>query len=224
MPTSDKSPDEGFEKALENLDFDGARRLADRAADTDKDRLGERIQARYEEAADRAEKLAARIQFLARADHYEGLLALAADPTTEPLLALLPTELRRGAMLHLDGATRRQRRFRVAAQRHMKAAADALIFLDTTRALNEIEKVETRWLTEAQREKLETLRTQTENAVAERQELEDRTAAVLREHLPDPAPEPARATRTSRIRRGGCFGSALVLVLAMVVMAALLNT
>ena len=174
----------------------------------------------------RAEQLAARIQFLARADHYEGLLALATDPTTEPLLGLVSTELRRGAMLHLDGAVRRQRRFRAAAERHMKAAADALVLFDTSKAVSEISKVEPRWLTDSQRDALKKLRVQADHAVSERLELENRTAAVLREHLPDPPAEPSRAsgTRTSRIRPSGCLGSILVAFIALVALAALLAT
>ena len=76
----------------------------------------------------------------------------------------------------------------------MKAAADALVVLDTAKALNEIDKVEPRWLTASQRDELEELRTQTDHAIAERRELEERTAAVLREHLPDRPPKPTRAS------------------------------
>ena len=210
MSPGDMNPVEGFEEALDDLDFNRARRLADQADSERKKELVERVRAGHAEATDRAEKLAARIQFLARADHYEGLLALAADPSTEPLLALVSKELRRGAVLHLDGAVRRQRRFRAAAQRHMKAAAEALVLFDTARAAGELNKVEARWLTEEQREQLSKLRMQTDHAVEERLELENRTAAVLRDHSSDAQPEPApRTSRTSRIRRSGCLGSIL---------------
>ena len=202
---SDMSPVKGFDEALENLDFDRARMLADQAEGPEKKRLGELIRVSRAEAADRAEQLAARIQFLARADHYEGLLALAADPTTEPLLALVSVELRRGAMLHLDGAVRRQRRFRAAAQRHMKAAAEALVLFDTAKALSEIGKVEPRWLTVSQREELEKLRTQTDTAAAERSELEALTAEVLRDHQPEiPPSNRERHDKTRFSSRRGC--------------------
>lgn len=215
MSPGDMNPDEGFEEALDDLDFDRARRLADQAGGERKKELVERIRTGHAQATDRAEKLAARIQSLARADHYEGLLALAADPSTAPLLALVSTELRRGAMLHLDGAVRRQQRFRAAGRRHMKAASEALVLLDTGKALSELGKADPRWLTESQRDELGKLRTQTEQAVAERLELEERTAAVLREHAPDtrtgPSPAP-RTSRTSRIWRIGCLGSVLTAV------------
>lgn len=216
MSSSDANPPEGFEEALEKLDFEAARRLADQAESPERERLRKRVRTAREEAAKQAEKLAARIQSMARADHYEGLLALAADPATEPLLALAPPELERGAKLHLDGATRRRNRFRAAAERHMKSAAEALVFLDDSKALSEIGKVDPRWLTEDQREQLAALKNQAEQAGRERRELEHRTAAVLREHHPEPAPpEPARRARKPK----GCLGSALA-ALALITAAA----
>lgn len=245
MSSPDRDPVEIFEEALANLDFDRARELAHREHASRKDRMLERVTVGRAEATDRAEKLAARIQFLARADHYEGLLALASDTATERLLALLSTELRRGARLHLDGALRRQARFRAAARRHMKAAAEALVLFDTVKAAGELDKVEARWLTEEQRNELGKLRVQTEKADAERLDFESRTAAVLREHSPDPPSTPPRVARGGRhrnrpppepaasppsgtgdssqgrrIRRGGCFGS-VVIVLAMLALAVL---
>ena len=89
MSSPDRDPAEVFEDELANLEFARARALADHEERPLKDRMLERIRTERAEATDRAEKLAARIQFLARADHYEGLLALASDPETERLLALL---------------------------------------------------------------------------------------------------------------------------------------
>lgn len=216
MSPPDVNSVEGFEEALENLDFEAARRLADQADGPERKRLREQARTARTEAEKRAQKLAARIQSMARADHYEGLLALAADPATEPLLALAPPELERGAKLHLDGAARRRRRFRAAGERHMTAAAEALALLNDSKALNEIEKVDPRWLTEEQKEKLAELKKQAERAAEERRDLEHRTAAVLREHQPEPPPprEPARRPRT---RPKGCLGSALA---ALAVIAA----
>ncbi|MCY4369192.1 MAG: hypothetical protein OXF41_07175 [bacterium] len=240
---------EAFEEALANLEFARARELTDREEGSRKDRMRERVRAARIEATDRAEKLAARIQFLARADHYEGLLALAADPATDQLLVLLSTELRRGARLHLDGAIRRQARFRSAARRHMKAAAEALVLFDTARAAGELDKVEARWLAGKQREELAELRVQTEQADAERIDFENRTAAVLREESAEPPgashttrdarrqagprrernPESAAAipsapddsSQRPRMHRGGCLGSgvAVLLILALAVLA-----
>ena len=216
MSSSDANPPEGFEEALEKLDFEAARRLADQAEGPERERLRERVRTSREEAGKQAEKLAARIQSMARADHYEGLLALAADPATEPLLALAPPELERGAKLHLDGAARRRNRFRAAAERHMKSASEALVFLNDSKALSEIGKVDPRWLTEDQREQLAALKSQAEQAGRERRELEHRTAAVLREHQPEPAPpESARRARKAK----GCLGSALA-ALALITAAA----
>ena len=214
------SPDErAIEEALGRMDFRAALARADRAMEAERERLRRLVKARREEAVTRAEHLAARIQSMARADHYEGLLGLAENRETEPLLALLSQEIRRGAQLHLDGAVRRRKRFRAAAQRHMKAASEALALFDTSTALGEIAKVEMRWLDAAQREALDALRAQAEKVVAERLELESRTAEVLREHLSENPIEPPRQGRAGRSpRRGagspraGCLGSALVIL------------
>lgn len=214
------SPDErAIEEALAGLDFPTARALADRAVEGDRKRLRQLVEDVRSDAVGRAEHLAARIQSMARADHYEGLLGLAEDPETELLLALLSQEIRRGAQLHLDGALRRRKRFRAAAGRHMKAASEALALFDTGTALSEIARVETRWLAAAQREELDTLRAQAEKVVAERLELESRTAEVLREHLSENPIEPpsrGRASRSSgrgaRSARAGCLGSALMIL------------
>lgn len=213
MSAADTNPVDEVEAALEDLDFDLALRIANRAEAPVRKDLVDRILTSRADTTDRAEKLAARIQFLARADHYEGLLALAGDPATQTLLGLVSTELRRGATLHLDGAVRRQKRFRAAGQRHMKAAAEALLLLDTAKAVSELDKVEARWLTEEQLAELAELRNQTDQAAAERVDLETRTAAVLREH----APEATSGTPTAgerqggrRMRAGGCLGSLAV--------------
>ncbi len=214
MPSPTHDPLEEFDKAVADLDFERARQLAEGSPGPQRTRLREQLRTRQLEATDRAEKLAARIQFLARADHYEALLALDDDPATGRLLALLPTELQRGAQLHLDGAVRRQKRFRSAAGRHMKAARAALAMLDTAKAASELDKVQTRWLTESQKTELAELRHQADQADAERRELEDRTAEVLRELAPEPASDsPGKAEdtgRKNRIPRIGCLGSSLV--------------
>ncbi len=219
MPPQDTDPIDGFEEALADLDFDRARSLAGQAGPERKEELFKIIRVRSAEAIDRAEKLAARIQFLARADHYEGLLALAADPATEPFLALLSTELRRGATLHLEGAVRRQKRFQAAAERHMKAAAEALVLLDTRRAQSELAKINPRWLTDSQRAELEGLRIQTDHADAERKELETRTTEVLRDYLPEPPVQPAPSARRkprsclSSVLKGALILTAVIVVL-----------
>ena len=247
------SPDElAIEEAMERMDFRAALARADRALEADRERLRALVKTRRQEAVIGAEHLAARIQSMARADHYEGLLGLAEDPATDPLLGLIPPEIRRGARLHLDGALRRQKRFRAAAGRHMKAASEALALFDTRTARNEIDKVESRWLTAAQREELDTLSAQAERVAAERLDLENRTAEVLREHISENPIKPTRrrrakpfpsSSRRAKKRpteppehepaggsapdvegpaRAGCVGSALVILAATAVLAVLL--
>lgn len=224
MSAQDREHIDEFEKALAELDFGRARELAELETGSRRIRMRDRIRTARMEATDRAEKLAARIQFLARADHYEGLLALDADSTTERLLSLLSIELHRGARLHLDGATRRQARFRSAARRHMKQAAAALVLLDTAKAAAELDKVRARWLTESQKAELAELRNQADQADAERLDLENRTAAVLREHAPDPDTQTLASDEGSvgkrRFRPGGCLGS-VMLAAALVTLAAM---
>ena len=193
---------EEFDEALTALDFE----RADAAITTaDADAQSE-LRARYEEeradAEQRAEQLAGRIQSMARADHYEGLLALAQDSTTEPLLDLLSPEIKRGAHLHLDGAIRRQKRFQVAAEKHMDEARNALVLLDTTKARAELSRIDRRWLDAGQRSMLKGLQQQTEEAAAERRELEAKTAEVLTDHHPSQAPARSRDGGTSSQRRG----------------------
>ncbi|MXY77743.1 MAG: hypothetical protein F4Y40_11835 [Acidimicrobiia bacterium] len=196
------SPDErAIEEALAELDFRAARALADRSVEADRKRLRRLVETARAEAVTRAEHLAARIQSMARADHYEGLLGLAEDSETELLLALLSPELRRGAQLHLDGALRRRKRFRAAAGRHMKAASEALALFDTRTAEGEIAKVEIRWLTTDQREELDTLRAQAERVASERLDLESRTAEVLREHISENPINPPRRRRHKPLPR-----------------------
>lgn len=202
----------------------------------DRERLRQMVETARADAIARAEQLAARIQSMARADHYEGLLGLAEEPETELLLALLSREIRRGAQLHLDGALRRRKRYRAAAGRHMKSASEALALFDTSAAQREIDRVEVRWLTASQREELNSLRVQTDRVVAERLDLEGRTAEVLRDHLSEnPIKRPERRRRrlspraaeptaeeprpaSSSVpsgngsRRSGCLGSALLLL------------
>ena len=190
------SPDErAIEEALESLDFRAARALADRSAEGDRNRLRKLVETARSDAVTRAEHLAGRIQSMARADHYEGLLGLAEDPETGMLLALLSQEIRRGAQLHLDGALRRRKRFQAAAGRHMKAASEALVLFDTRSAEGEIARVEVRWLTAEQREELDALRAQAERVAAERLDLESRTAEVLREHISENPIKPPKGRR-----------------------------
>ena len=202
---------EEFDEALTALDFeraDAAIMTADVDAQPD---LRARYEAERADAEQRAEQLAGRIQSMARADHYEGLLALEQDSTTDPLLDLLTPEIKRGAQLHLDGARRRQERFQVAAEKHMDEARNALVLLDTTKARAELGRIDRRWLDAGQRSMLEGLQHQTEEAAAERRELEARTAEVLKDHHPSQGPARSRDRGTSS-RRRGCATSLIALV------------
>ena len=107
----------------------------------------------------------------------------------------------------------------------MKAAAEALLLFDTAKAVSELDKVKARWLTAEQRAELAELRNQADHAAAERMELENRTAAVLREHGPPIAETPTGGARRRgrRMRTGGCLGSLAialaVLTLTMIALA-----
>ena len=210
-----------FEQALRELDFAAAREIAERCDPGARAEMRERIKSARAEAGQRAGQLAGRIQSLARADHYEGLLALAADPDTGRLLNLLAPELRRGAKVHLDGARRRQERSQQAARRHIDAASAALSGLDPARAAQELARVERRWLNEDQREELDRLGRQISEARAEQRELTEITSEVLREHQPPPVAEDPPEPEPRPRKRLGCLGSLLV-ALPPVAAAALL--
>ena len=212
---ADVSPPSEFQDAFTAFDFAKARTIAASAEGAARSDLEDQIAQAESAAADSAELLAGRIQALARADHYEGLLALADEPATTPLLDLLSEEIRRGAVLHLEGAKRRQERFQKAATKHMAAASEALVLLDTTKARSEIDRIDRRWLSDSQQDELARLIKQTEDAAAERRELDARTAEVLRDHHPSQAPGKVEAGRRSRqVTEGGrgCARSALALL------------
>lgn len=213
-----------FEAALERLDFEAARRVISESPAEQRHALEARIASSHADAEERAEQLAGRIQSMARADHYEGLLALAQDPETEPLLAMLSQEIRRGASLHLDGARRRQQRFQAAAEKHMTAASDALLLLDTTRARAELDRIDRRWLGSEQRGELDALMVQVEEAAAERRELDARTADVLRDHHPSQGSGGGRRTATgvpTATTRRGCLTTGAFVALVVTGLALL---
>jgi len=204
------------EEAIIQLDFATARARADLAKGEERDRLRHLVEAGQMEAVARAEQLAGRIQSMARADHYEGLLDLAEDPETERLLELIPPEINRGARLHLDGALLRQKRYQAAADRHMRSATEALALFDPKAAFSEVKKIELRWLSESQIVELRALVNQIDQAVDEQMELEGRTAEVIREHLSQ-KPDSTKSSSTSQSgepnstgRPLGCLGSALM--------------
>lgn len=205
--------------ALEELDFVRADAIVAEAPEADRAALQDQLDTARAVAVEHAEQLAGRIQSMARADHYEGLLDLAEEPTTEPLLGLLSKELRRGATIHLDGARRRQTRFQESATKHMSEAAEALVLLDTGRAKAELDRIDRRWLGADQRAELDTLREQLEAASAERREMDERTAEVLKEHHPSQGSTPRRsqAAGPAPTRRGCGSTIAALAVIASVV-------
>ncbi len=98
----------------------------------------------------------------------------------------------------------------------MDAAAEALVLLDTTRARAELDRVDRRWLDPEQRITLDDLLTQTEEAAAERRELDARTAEVLREaHPSQGAGQGSGRPGAGQSARSGCLGSALAVIAAL---------
>ena len=212
-----------FQELLDSFDFTAAREQAASALAGEQSSYEAQIIRAETQAANQAEQLAGRIQALARADHYEGLLALADDPTTAQLLNLLSVEILRGAELHLDGAKRRQLRFQTSAVKHMSAAADALVLLDTATARSELDRIDERWLDDTQRSELATLNVQVTDAAAERRELDERTAEVLRDHHPSQGGKAKRkaASSPSAGSGPGCGTNALALMGLILLVVAL---
>jgi len=199
-----------FEQALATFDFDAARQLVATASGAEREALQSAFDVAHDNAEQRGEQLAGRIQSMARADHYEGLLALVDDDTTESLLRILAPEIQRGARLHLDGAVRRQQRFQTAAVTHMDDAREALVLLDTTKARSLLHRVDRRWLSSDLRADLDGLLEQTEAAAAERRDLDARTAKVLRDHHPSQAGA-RRGGGDTPTRARGCSATLAIL-------------
>ena len=241
MSSPDRDPVEIFEEALADLEFDRARELADREDGPRKDRMIERVRVGLGEATDRAEKLAARIQFLARADHYEGLLALAADPATERLLGLLSTELRRGAQLHLRrrdaqasplpyrGPAAHEGRFRgTRPARHGQGLP-----ANSTRSKpgGSPRSNAPNWQSSGTRPSRRTQNGSTSRTGPQPSSVSTPLIRPAHHHgqlgghgtgtgpAPERTPAPGDSSQGSRSRRGGCFGS-LVIALAILALAA----
>ena len=206
MSSFDMSPPGGFEDTLADLDFDGAfplwptRRRAGRGkgSGSASERPGRRPATGPRSWRPASSPWPA-------PDHYEGLLALAADPVNRTPAG----GASRGASAGGQAAPRRggaptatvpgRRR---TAYEGGRRGAGALRHLQ---ARSELGKVDPRWLTEQQREDLSDLKIQTDRATAERRDLENRTAAVLREHMPEPPRPLPRTDQALRMKPKGCL-------------------
>lgn len=176
-----------FETALSEFRFDDAAAAIAALDDDARSEAEARLAAAREAAHDQAEDLAGRIQELAREDHYPALLAIAADPTTDRLLALVSEEIRRGAMVHLEGAARRQDLARKAARRHLDEADQALDEYDPTEARRQLEKIDERFLDEDMAAELAIQRDRLVKVTEETRELTHVTAEILSQHQPQDA-------------------------------------
>jgi len=172
----------------------------------------DQLEAALELAVDQGEDLAGRIQELARHDHYPALLAIAAEPTTERLLACVPEEIRRGAYVHLDGAARRRDLARAAARRNLDEATSALDEYDPNRARKHLDKVDAAFLDPKTIDELTTLRARYVAVNAEARELSSASAEIIAEVQP---PESKRGF--------GCLGTAGLISLVLGTIGALLR-
>ncbi len=173
-----------FERALGELRLDDARSIAAAWDDAARSEALERVRAAEVRARADADKLAARIQELARSDHYAALLDLADDPQTNRLLGYTSREIRRGAMLHLDGAHRRRDRARQSARRQLESARRALDEFDAAEARKALDRIDDRWMSVDERNEFEEISVRAAKAQQEADELAAVTAEVLAEHRP----------------------------------------
>lgn len=199
-----------FDSALAELRFDEARSLIDGMEPEDAKSARARREAAMDEARERARSLASRIQALARSDHYAALLDIGADPMTTRLLACASKEIRRGADVHLRGATQRRDRAQGLARRHFQRVGDALDDFDPVEARKELSKVDVTWLDYELKATLDDLTERVEQMTQETDELASMTAEVLAEQRPE----------KTRGRRG-CLSSGLLIVVAVVAAAAM---
>ena len=198
------SQPDSLDEALADFRIDDAEALAAELDDPSREEALAKIKRARAAALDEGEDLAARIQELARNDHYAALLAVAADPLTERLLAAVSEEIRRGAYVHLDGAQRRRDLARTAARRHLDVAARALDEYDPAEARKHLDKVDASFLDDDMLEELNELRSRRAAADAEAHELTSATAEIMAEL------QPAKGRSKGR----GCFATSVLLVLA----------
>lgn len=197
-----------FDLALSEFRFDDAAALLADLSDTERSAAATRLAVSKDAAADEGERLANRIQKLARTNHYAALLALASDPTSARLLALTSTEIRRGAELHLNGALRRRERGAVTARRDLDRAREALADFDTAEAKTWLDRVDPAMLDDAGRTELGDVRDRLTGLAAEASELSSVAAEVLAE-------QPVAVDEGAR-RRLGCLGGSLLILAGVV--------
>lgn len=142
---------------LNELRFDEAEELVEegeKAIDSD---LLDEIAQRREAAEERARTVAERIIELGDEREFEQIVDLAHDPDTRPLIDLLPDTYRKRPDLYLREAIRWEQKRKETSTRRLAEARKALDGLDLELARGLMNRVDSRFLTDEQKEERDQL-------------------------------------------------------------------
>lgn len=142
---------------LNELRFDEAEELVeegDRDADSG---LLDEIAQRREAAEERARAIAERIIELGDEREFQQIVDLAHDPDTRPLIDLLPDTYRKRPDLYLREAIRWEQKRKETSTRRLAEARKALDGLDLELARGLMNRVDSRFLTDEQKEERDRL-------------------------------------------------------------------
>lgn len=142
---------------LDELRFDEAEELAERGEREADAELLDQIAERREAAEERARTLAERIIELGDEREFKEIVDLAHDPDTRPLIDLLPDTYRKRPDLYLREAIRWEQKRREISTRRLAEARKALDGLDLELARGLMNRVDSRFLTEEQKEERDQL-------------------------------------------------------------------
>lgn len=144
-------------KMLDELRFDEAEKLVEGAEEAAETGLLDEIAARRAAAEERARTVAEHIIELGDEREFGEIVDLAHDPNTRRLLDLLPDTYRKRPNLYLREAIRWEQKRKETSTRRLAEARKALDGLDLELARGLMNRVDSRFLTDEQREERDQL-------------------------------------------------------------------
>lgn len=141
---------------LDELRFDEAEKLVEEG-DTEDPELLDEIARKREVAEERARTIAERIIELGDEREFSQIVDLAHNPDTRPLIDLLPDTYRKRPDLYLREAIRWEQKRRETSTRRLTEARKALDGLDLELARGLMNRVDSRFLTDEQKEERDRL-------------------------------------------------------------------
>ncbi len=142
---------------LDELRFEEAEKLVEGMEEDAETGLLDEIAARRAAAEERARTMAEQIIQLGDEREFDEIVELAHDPDTRPLLDLLPDTYRKRPNLYLREAIRWERKRKETSTRRLTEARKALDGLDLELARGLMNRVDSRFLTDGQKEERDRL-------------------------------------------------------------------